>query len=207
MESFCAGSGGSTLGYAETAGSWHPRLAPESTNKADDWGLRDFQQLVCAYAVEACRGLAKWQYRFTLDELNAIRPVLVSNLCALWYSPDYGEAEAWGSFPFEDDNGTAVLGRAITAKDLARLARYFRDGRKRPRFGPWRQATVMRTGAGRWYADPLAPLRAVSTSSRRQTVRARMRSRLAFRPVVRFANVSVRDGVITVQPTRESRAN
>jgi FMN phosphatase YigB (HAD superfamily) len=205
METFCAGSGGSTLGYAETDGRWHPCLAPDRTNRAMAWGLRDFQTLVCGYAAEVCRGLVKFDWNVTLDELEAIRPFLVANLSALWYSPTHEEAEVWGSFPFEDDDGSPMLGRAVAPIDLAGYVRHFRNAGKRPRFGPWSQAVVARTIGGRRLADPFASLRIVSTPQQRLMVRARVRSKLALRPVVRIADVDVRDGGITIHRRRGGR--
>jgi hypothetical protein len=198
MESFCAGSGGSTLGYAETDGRWHPCLAPDRTNRAVAWGLPVFQALVCEYAAEVCRGLLKFDWDVTLDELAAIRPFLVANLSALWNSPTYEEAEVWGSFPFEDDDGSPMLGRAVAPSDVAGYVRHFRNAERRPRFGPWSRAVVARTIGSPRLADPFATLRIISTPQQRLIVRARVRSRLAFRPVVRLADVDVRDGGITV---------
>jgi FMN phosphatase YigB (HAD superfamily) len=194
MESFCAGSGGSTLGYMETGGRWHPRLAPQETNRAVSWGLLDFQDLVSQYVAEACRGLVQLGMTITLDELEAIRPALKANLSALWYSPTYPEAEAWGSFPFEDDQGSPMLGRAVTLGDVARYIRHFRDAEKRPRFGPWGQAVIARTIGGRHFADPFASLRIVSSPRQRLMVRAAVRSKLAFRPAIRIGDIDVREG-------------
>ena len=203
MESFCAGSGGSTLGYAETNGQWGPRLASDKTNRAMAWGLRDFQALVCEYASEVCRGLVKFAWNITLDELDALRSFLIANLCTLWYSPTYGEAELWGSFPFEDDEGSPMLGRAVAPSDLARYVRYFRNEERRPRFGPWREAIVVRTVGSRRFTDPFESLRMLSSPQQRLIVRARVRSKLAFRQLIRIADIDVRDGVITVD--RKSR--
>lgn len=203
MESFCAGSGGSTLGYAETDGQWGPRLAPDQTNRAMAWGLRDFQALVREYAAEVCRGLVKFAWNITLEELDALRPYLIANLCTLWYSPTYAEAELWGSFPFEDDEGSPMLGRAVAPRDLARYVRHFRNAERRPRFGPWREAIVVRTIGSRRFADPFGSLRMLSSPRQRLIVRARIRSKLALRPVIRITDIDVRDGVITVD--RKSR--
>lgn len=186
MESFCAGSGGSTLGYTETGGRWHPRLAPDGTNRAVSWGLRDFQGLVCEYAAEACRGLVKLGSAVTLEELAAIRPALIGNLSMLWYSPTYREAESWGSFPFEDDQGSPMLGRAVALADVARYLRFLRHADKRPRFGPWGQAVIARTVGGRHFPDPFGSLRIVYSPRQRLMVRAAVRSRLSFRPVTRI---------------------
>jgi FMN phosphatase YigB (HAD superfamily) len=198
MESFCAGSGGSTLGYAETDGRWGPRLAPDQTNRAMAWGLRNFQELVWDYTTEVCRGLVKFAWNITLDELEALRPCLIANLCALWDSPTYAEAELWGSFPFEDDEGSPMLGRAVAPRDLARYIRYFRNAEMRPRFGPWRQAVVVRTIGSRRFNDPFGSLRMLASPQQRLNLRARVRSELALRPVIRITDVDVRDGVITV---------
>jgi hypothetical protein len=197
MESFCAGSGGSTLGYAETDGRWGPRLAPDQTNRAMVWGLRNFQELIWDYTAEVCRGLVKFSWNITLDELEAVRACLIENLCTLWDSPTYGEAELWGSFPFEDDEGSPMLGRAVAPSDLARYIRYFKNAEMRPRFGPWRQAVVARTIGNRRFTDPFGSLRMLSSPQQRLNLRARVRSKLAFRPVVRIADVDVRDGIIT----------
>ncbi len=184
MESFCAGSGGSTLGYTETGGGWHPRLAPAGTNRAVSWGLPEFQDLVSEYAGEVCRGLAKLGGAVTLDELAAIRPALIGNLSMLWCSPTYAEAELWGSFPFEDDQGSPMLGRAVALGDVARYFRFIRNAEKRPRFGPWGQAVIARTIGSRHFTDPFGSLRIVSSPRQRLMVRAAVRSKLAFRPVI-----------------------
>lgn len=206
MESFCAGSGGSTLGYAETGGRWHPRLAPDQTNRAVAWGLPEFQSLVREYAVEVCRGLVKFGWSGTLDELDAIRPYLVANLMTLWRSPTYQEAELWGSFPFEDDAGSPMLGRKVTLGELLRYLRHLRSADKRPRFGPWSQAVVARTIGGRRLGDPFALRQAASSPQRRLALRAAIRSTLTLRPTVRIADVDVRDGAITVQRGRSGSA-
>ena len=188
MESFCAGSGGSTLGYTETDGRWHPRLAPAETNRAVSWGLHVFQGLVSDYVREACRGLGKLGSAVTLGELEAIRPALIGNLSVLWYSPTYPEAELWGSFPFEDDQGSPMLGRAVTLADVARYIRFLRHAEKRPRFGPWGQAVIARTIGSRHFTDPFGSLHIVSSPRQRLLVRAAVRSKLAFRPVIRLGD-------------------
>ena len=201
METFCAGSGGSTLGYAETDNYWHPRLAADQTNRAMAWGLSDLQALVREYAAEVCHGLAKFSWHITPGELEALRPYLIANLCTLWRYPTYGEAELWGSFPFEADERTPMLGRAIAPGDLARYVRNFRDAENRPRFGPWRNAVVARTIGSQRFSDPFASLRIASSPQQRLILRAKVRSKLAFRPFVRIADLDVRDGAIRTRRT------
>lgn len=197
LESFCAGSGGSTLGYmAADDGSYLPRLAPAESNAATSWGLRDYQDFVCRYAISVCHLLAKYEWTATLDEVNALRPYLIANLRTLWTYPTYEEAEQWGSFPFEDDSGTGMLARAITARDLAGYLRHFNNAEKRPRFGPWQRAVIARTVGGKRVTDPFASLHVLSPPQR-QLLRAKVRSRLGRRPVIQLSDVHVRDGKIT----------
>ena len=110
LETFCAGSGGSTLGYRQSAGRWVPRLAPDDTNPAMGWGLQDYQELVRGYVSAACRFIGKYQMTITRDDTTALRPHLIANLRELWYHPTPQEAEAWGSFPFEGDSRIGSAG-------------------------------------------------------------------------------------------------
>ena len=73
LETFCAGSGGSTLGYQESAGRWVPWLAPDDTNPAMGWGLQDYQELVRSYVSAACRFIGKYQMSITRDDTTALR--------------------------------------------------------------------------------------------------------------------------------------
>jgi len=91
-----------------------------------------------------------------------------------------------------------MLGRAVSPRDLARYIRYFRNAEMRPRFGPWRQAVVVRTIGSRRFNDPFGSLRMLASPQQRLNLRARVRSELALRPVIRITDVDVRDGVITV---------
>jgi hypothetical protein len=101
LESFCAGSGGSTIGYMMAEdGEYIPRLAPAGSNMAMAWGLSDYQTLICSYVVNVCHALAKFEWTVSIDEVRVLGPNLLSNLRALWSHPTYEEAEAWGSFPF-----------------------------------------------------------------------------------------------------------
>jgi hypothetical protein len=199
LESFCAGSGGSTLGYMTADdGQYLPRLAPAESNAATRWGLRAYQDLMCRYAESACRLLAKFEWTVTSDEVNALRPYLIANLRALWNYPTYEEAELWGSFPFEGDSGTGMLGRAVTSRDLAGYLRHFKSAEKRPRFGPWQRAVIARTVGGKRVTDPFASLHVMSPPQR-QLLRAKVRSKLGRRPVIQLSDVDVRDGKVTVR--------
>jgi FMN phosphatase YigB (HAD superfamily) len=190
LETFCAGGGGSTLGYVATQGRYFPRLSPDETNAAIRWGLQDYQSVVSSYVNAACRSLAKFKWKVTLDELIALRPYLIENLCALWDYPSYEEAELWGSFPFEGDSGTAMLGRPVSSRDLANFIRCLGSAEKRPRFGPWSRAVIVRTIGSRKFANPFGLLHAVSPSHR-QMLLASVRSKLALRPMVDIEDFSL----------------
>ena len=187
LESFCAGTGGSTLGYTMgDDGRYVPLLAPAGSNAALEWGLRAYQDQVCRYAVRASQGLAKLAWDATLDEVEGLRPYLLANLRTLWNYPTSAEAARWGSFPFEGDSGTGVLARAVTWRDIAGYVRSAGNPGRRPRFGPWQRAVIARTVGGGRLADPLAALQ-IMTPAGRPLVRARVRSRVARRPVVRLS--------------------
>lgn len=199
LETFCAGSGGSTLGYTMADGQYLPLLAPADGNAAMRWGLGDYQALVCSYTASVCRTLAKFEWTPTLDEVEALRPYLVANLHTLWNYPTYDEAELWGSFPFESENRIDLLGRVITVGDVVGFPlRRLKFSDKRQAIGVWKRAAVARTVGGRRFKDPLALLRATS-EPQRGVLRASVRSRLAKRPTVRLVDVDVRDGKVTVR--------
>ena len=204
LESFCAGSGGSTLGYMEADGQYFPRLAPTEGNAATRWGLRDYQALVCSYATSVCRTLAKFEWTIIVDEVNALRPYLLANLRTLWNYPTYGEAEQWGAFPFESENGSDPLGRVLSARDLSGyllhrfLLRHLNSAKKPPSAGLWTRAAIARTVGGKRFTDPLALLQAMS-QPRGLGVRAKVRNRLARRPTVHLADVDVRNSEVIVR--------
>jgi hypothetical protein len=197
LETFCAGSGGSTLGYTESAGHWVPRLAREDTNPAMRWGLREYQELVGGYVSAACRFIGKYQITITRADTTALRPHLIANLRELWYHPTQQEAESWGSFPFEGDTGSEVLAPSATARDLVRYVIHFRDARKRPRFGPWNQAVIARTEIGRMAGQARQVLR-IGSAGDRAMLLARMRCTITPRTTVPVAGIDVRNGQIVI---------
>ncbi len=197
-ESFCAGSGGTTLGYTAADGRYLPRLAPADANPAMRWGLGDYQTLMRDYAASVCRSLAKFEWTITLDEVGAIRPYLMTNFRALWNYPSYEEADQWGRFPFSNEDSTGMLGRVITARDLADYPlRAFRSAEKGYGIGPWKRAAIARTLGGRRFTDPLGLLQVLS-HPRGRSLRSKIRSKLALRPTVRLENVDVQNKKISV---------
>lgn len=185
MESFCAGSGASAIGYARAGDRWVPRFGADGGGVTARWGLADYQALVRSYVQAAGRAVAKAGCQMSLAELQALRPALIANLRALWRYPSYAEAELWGSFPFEADDGLAVLGRPVCRDDLLGYLRHFTGATGRPRLGPWEQAVLVRTIGGKRLSDPFGVLRVLS-AGQREVLRARVRARLARRAVVRI---------------------
>ena len=198
LETFCAGSGGSTLGYQESAGRWVPRLAPDDTNPAMGWGLQDYQELVRGYVSAACRFIGKYQMTITRDDTTALRPHLIANLCELWYHPTQKEAEAWGSFPFEGDRGSEALAPAPAARDLVSYVVHFTNTQKRPRFGVWGQAVIARTEIGRVAGETRQILR-IGSARDRTMLLARVRCAIALRTTIPVADIDVRNGKIVIR--------
>jgi hypothetical protein len=199
LETFCAGTGGSTLGYVATDGQYAPRLAPAEGNAAMRWGLPDYQALVCSYAASVCRSLAKFGWTPDVDEVEALRPYLIANLRRLWNFPTYEEAELWGSFPFESENRIDLLGRAITVGDVVGFPfRRFQKPGQRQAIGVWKRAALARTLGSRRFKNPLAFLR-VRSRPQLGLLKTNIRSRLALRPTVRLADVHIRNGKVTVR--------
>lgn len=198
LETFCAGSGGSTLGYAQSRGRWAPRLAPDDTNPALRWGLLDYQELVRGYVSAACRFIGKYQMMITRGDTTALRPYLIANLRELWYHPTPQEAEAWGSFPFEGDIGSAPLAAAPATGDLVRYVVYFRNTQKRPRFGQWNQAVIAQTELGRIAGQARQTLR-IGSAGDRTMLLARVRCAITPRATVPVADIDVRNGKIVIR--------
>jgi hypothetical protein len=185
MESFCAGSGDSTIGYARAGDRWIPRFGTGGGGATARWGLAGYQALVRCYVQAAARAAAKAGPEMSLAELQALRPALLANLLALWRYPSYAEAELWGSFPFEADDGLYVLGRPVDRDDLLGYLRHLTGAGELPRFGPWQRAVLVRTIGGQRLTDPFGVARVLS-AGQRQVLRARVRARLARRRVIRI---------------------
>jgi FMN phosphatase YigB (HAD superfamily) len=201
LETFCAGSGGSTLGYQESQGAWVPRLALDDTNPAMRWGLADYQELVRGYVRAACSLIAKYELTITRDDTTALRPHLIANLRELWYHPTQKEAESWGSFPFEGDTGSEVLAPAATARDLVSYLAHLTNAQKRPRFGPWNQAVIARTEIGAMASHTRQVLR-IGSASDRSMLLARVRCTVTRRTTVPVTDIDVRSGKIVTRGHR-----
>ena len=182
LETFCAGSGGSTLGYQQSQGRWVPRLARENTNPAMSWGLQDYQALVRGYVSAACRFIGKYQLTITRDDTTALRPQPHRQPARALVPPDPTGSRGVGKLPFEGDTGSEVLGPVATARDLMSYVAHFRNAQKRPRFGPWNQAVIART-EDRPDGGSRAPGTARRNCGDRAMLLARVRCVVISRPV------------------------
>ena len=198
LETFCAGSGRSAIGYAKYDDHWIPRFDSSSGEAAAHWGLAEYQALIRSYVQAACRALVKVEWKISLAELNAIRPALIDNIQTLWRFPSYGEAELWGSFPFEGDFELPLLARPFTLRELFNYAWHFKNASKRPNFGPWRQAVVVRT-IGERPSSALFGLLQTMSPMQRQIQWAKVRAMLARRQEVRIEDIVIQGTKVTVR--------
>jgi FMN phosphatase YigB (HAD superfamily) len=201
MESFCAGSGDSVIGYAQAGDGWRPRFDDASGHATARWGLAGYQALIRSYVQAACQAVRKAEADMSLPELAALRPALIANLRALWRTPSYAEAEFWGSFPFEGDCGLTSLAQPVSRIELLSYVRHFARPAAWPRFGPWRQAVLVRTVGGGRFPDPFGLLQVLSPS-RRPTLRAKVRARLARQVKIHISDVTPGKTGLTVRPRR-----
>jgi hypothetical protein len=198
IESFCAGSGDSVIGYVRAGDRWQPRFDDAGGRAATQWGLADYQALIRSYVQAACHAARKAEADVSLPELAALRPALIANLQALWRTPNYAEAEFWGSFPFESDYGLTKLAQPVSRIDLLAYARHFARPVAWPRFGPWRQAVLVRTIGGGRFTDPFGLLQALSPA-RRRTLRAKVRARLARQVEIQIGDIALEGNRVTVR--------
>jgi FMN phosphatase YigB (HAD superfamily) len=196
LETFCAGSGSSTIGYAKLNGQYVPRFAADD-GATSRWGLGEYQALVRRYVEAAAQAAAKAGWTITLEELAALRPVLIKSLTTLWHYPTYEEAEVWGRFPFEGLSGPpAMLGRALTLGDVFGYLMH-PTAAERPQSGPWRQAAMVRTVGGRWFTDPYGWTHVLSPA-KRQAQLARVRAQITRKPPIPLATVAAEEDRLVV---------
>jgi len=144
LETFCAGTEPSTVGYEISGGRCGPRFDGAGNDPALKWGLAQYQKLIGDYANAVAGLAAKVGWQPDLGELTALRRALLANLLALWQNPTLDEAEQWGDFPYDTGNSLAPvrLGRALTRHEIT--ARVLHP--KRPGVDlPWRRGALVRT--------------------------------------------------------------
>ncbi|MGH2351391.1 MAG: hypothetical protein ACRDJN_07220 [Chloroflexota bacterium] len=99
LETFCAADHGTVVGYREVGGQVEPELERTCDEAAIAWGLPLVHQTVCAFVENLYLG------RQHVDPRIDLRPAIAAVLHPFCVSPSREEAEAWGSFPYEDAQG------------------------------------------------------------------------------------------------------
>ncbi|MBJ7357706.1 hypothetical protein [Nocardioides sp.] len=169
VEMLCAGTTGRTVGYRVEDDQVSPVLAAPDNQPVLDWGLPQMQ----AVAVRAAELVAP---HLTEAALHLdLRPAVEAVLRAFWTDPTDDEAQAWGSFPWEEEIWppyAPVAQRLTTADVVARLRRG--DGRLR-RTNSWRAGSAAVSGQP-WQA--LLRLRAWQEAHQARLARLPRRARL-----------------------------
>ena len=93
-----------------------------------------------------------------------------------------------------------MLGRPFSLRDLLSYAWHFKSTSRRPQFGPWRQAVVVRTIGGRLPTGPFGLLQVMSPAQR-QIQLAKVRAKLARRPEVRVEDIAVQGTNVIIRST------
>lgn len=117
IESFCLGSHGVVVGYSQRGCEVVPLFRSDHNLEAEDWGLDVIHKTVNRF-VDAL---------FRPEDLMApaidLRYALADAITEVWEHPSLPEARAWGSLPYEDDQGGFVryrLASPLRARDLLR---------------------------------------------------------------------------------------
>lgn len=96
VETFCAGTHGSVLGYARRGARVEPVLSGPRDEPAVRWGVEQVHHVVAAFADEFA-GLGPEVARVDARQLGS------TLLSLLWRHPSREDALAWGAFPLSDD--------------------------------------------------------------------------------------------------------
>lgn len=119
LETFCAGTHGSVIGYRREGQRITPRLATPANQIYLEWGLLDVRAVV-AETVDRM-----------LDITDAIPPVDLAVpawrlLGLFWQQPRRDEVQWWGRAPFEVDNDGrgAPIGERVTVRSAVARSRW-----------------------------------------------------------------------------------
>jgi FMN phosphatase YigB (HAD superfamily) len=171
VEMLCAGTTGRTLGYRVDDDQVRPVLAAADNQPVLDWGLPQMQ----AVAVRAAELVAPHlsETALHLDLRGAVEAVLR----AFWTDPTDDEAQAWGSFPWEEEIWPpfAPVAQRLTTGDV--VARLRRGDRRLRRTNSWRAGSAAVSGEP-WRT--MLRLRAWQESHQPRLARAPRRVRLAL---------------------------
>lgn len=103
MESFCTAPHGTCVGYKKENGKYEPTFRIGHEKLLEDWGLETVHQA--------------YQHYLSLLDVELLRPEDTSNLTTALFElleafstrPGQNEAEAWGRFPYENDQNAAGI--------------------------------------------------------------------------------------------------
>ena len=101
LEVFCAADHGTTLRFETSNGRVIPVLKSPRNDAALAWGLVTQQKAILEFAGFALAGCPS-----DFDP-ESLRPAIHELLGAFWNSPSPAEAEAWGTYPYADDQAEA----------------------------------------------------------------------------------------------------
>lgn len=96
VEMACTADHGSVTGYVEVDGVVEPTLSAERNDLVVDWGFDTMRAAIAATARELC------STPFELAPHVDLRPAALAVFGLFWISPTRAEAQAWGTYPFED---------------------------------------------------------------------------------------------------------
>lgn len=149
LEMFCAGSEGRVLRYGRDGDVVVPVLTEPRNTLVLDWGLAQVREVV-ADVVAGCADVLTESHL----HVDLVEPAW-DVLHAFWMQPTRAEAEAWGSFPWEEETYPPVyplaqqLGHAGAARRIALRGRgipvnSWRAGTARLQKQPWRSILLLR---------------------------------------------------------------
>ena len=136
----CAGTHGRTLGYRRVGDRVEPVLSADDNELPLAWGLAEMQAVAVRVAELAAPYLS--ERHLHVDTRAAVADVLR----AFWTEPTRAEAEAWGSFPWEEEIWppyVPVAQRLTTTEVVQRLRRGDRSIR---RVNSWRAGSAAVSG-------------------------------------------------------------
>ena len=130
LEVFCTADHGVTTGYQQTAHGIEPALRPASA-ALRAWGWATLQQTLAEY------GRHFFAAPVTTTDEDSIRAMCLASLRLFLESPTAAEAEAWGAFPYEDDQGGAHVAPLAASLPWGQLAGVLWHGRSGPHRAAW----------------------------------------------------------------------
>lgn len=130
VETFCTATHGPTLEYFIRGARVEPVLgaAPAAL---EDWGWATLHETLAAYG----RYLAAAPHRDTDEE--AVRDMSAEMLKLFWQAPTRAEAQAWGSFPYEDEQASSASRPLAHALPWGQAQEIILRGRTGPHRASW----------------------------------------------------------------------